>query len=65
MTDISLIASITLGPVAVIGYVCLAVKAGFIVSDWTEDTGFDAGFYMMVVVGLIALPFAIAVAVFS
>ncbi len=35
--------------VAVIGLMCLNVKIGFIVSDWTEHTGFSAGFYMMTV----------------
>ena len=46
--------------IAAIGYICLAVKIGFIVGDVTEKTGFDAGFYAMTVFGLLALPFAIA-----
>lgn len=50
--------------IGVVGYLCLAVKAGLIVSDWTEGTGFSAGFYMMTVCGLVALPVAITVEYF-
>ena len=50
---------------AAAGYVCGAIKVGFIVADATEKTGFGLGFYVMTVVGLIALPFAIAAQVFA
>lgn len=40
--------------VALVGLVCLNVKAGFIVGEATENTGFDAGFYLMTVLGLTA-----------
>jgi hypothetical protein len=46
--------------IGVIGYVCLAFKIGFMVSDATENTGFNAGFYAITVFGLLALPIAIA-----
>ncbi len=39
---------------AVIGLACLNIKIGFIVGDWTENTGFHFGFYMITVVGLFA-----------
>ena len=42
-------------------YLCLAIKLGFWVGKKTESTGFDVGFYMMTVIGLITLPIAIAV----
>lgn len=44
-------------PLAVIlamGLLCLDVKAGFMVSDATEASGFSVGYYMMTVFGLIA-----------
>lgn len=41
------------------GYLCLSIKVGFIVADLTEDTGFDAGFYMMTVFGMLSAPVAI------
>jgi len=44
--------------IGVITYLCLCVKAGFIVSDLTEDTGFQFGFYMITGLSLIALPIA-------
>ncbi|SCY69745.1 hypothetical protein SAMN05660666_02531 [Novosphingobium aromaticivorans] len=42
----------------VVLYISCAVKIGFIVADKTEGTGFDAGFYMLTVFGLIAMPIA-------
>lgn len=51
---------IVLVPVLAIGYLCLAVKIGFMVSEATEHTGFDAGFYMITVIGLTTLPLAAA-----
>ena len=55
MTALILIALV----VAIIGYGCLAVKIGFWVGELTENTGFDAGFYMMTTCGILAIPFAI------
>lgn len=52
---IEIIASV----VAAVGYACLCIKAGLMVLIATERTGFNFGFYMMTVIGLLALPFAI------
>lgn len=49
--------------VGITGYLCLSVKIALIVGEWAEGTGFDAGFYLMTVVAMLALPFAIGAAV--
>lgn len=61
LTAITIVAAV----VAITGYVCLCMKAGFMVADLTEDTGFDAGFYLMTVFGLVALPVAIIIGFFA
>jgi len=43
-----------LAAIVVIALLCINVKIGFMVSDATENTGFNAGFYMITVIGLIA-----------
>lgn len=48
-------------PVAIILDLCLCIKAGLIVADWTEDSGFMAGFYLVTVVGLISSQLALLV----
>lgn len=52
---------IPIAAVIIIGVLCLNIKAGYIVAELTENTGFDAGFYMMTVVGLIALELSLIV----
>jgi hypothetical protein len=52
---------VPLAAVAVIGLLCANVKVGFIVSDATQNTGFDTGFYMMTVVGLTAAEITLVV----
>jgi hypothetical protein len=51
--------------IAVIGLLCLDVKIGFMVSEATENTGFDMGFYMMTVIGLIVAEVCAVVWLFS
>lgn len=46
-------------PALIAGYVVLSVKIGFMVGDATRKTGFDVGFYLMTVFGMLALPFAV------
>lgn len=46
-------------PVAAVAYICLSVKIGFKVAEATEGSGFGVGYYMMTVVGMLALPPAI------
>ena len=41
-------------------YFCMAVRIGFWVGDLTQNTGFDAGFYAITTVTILAIPFAIA-----
>lgn len=52
-------------PVLIAGYVVLSVKVGFMVGDATRNTGFDVGFYLMTVFGMMALPFAIYLEFFA
>lgn len=54
-----------LAVVLVMGLLCLNVWIGFKVGDLTEDTGFDAGFYMMTVVGLTAAEVSAAIYFFG
>lgn len=52
-------------PALIAGYVALSMKIGFMVGDATQGTGFDAGFYLMTVFGMLALPFAIFLEFFA
>ena len=52
-------------PALIAGYIVLSVKIGFMVGDATSGTGFDAGFYLMTVIGMFALPFAIYLEFFA
>lgn len=50
-------ALMTLGlAVAAVGWFCFALKCGLVVADLTEGSGFAAGFYAMVVVAVLGLP---------
>lgn len=52
-----------LAPIAtifVIALLCATFKVGFIVSDMTEGTGFNVGFYMITVCGLLAAEISLA-----
>ena len=52
-------------PVLITGYIALSVKIGFMVGDATINTGFDTGFYLMTVFGMLALPVAIYLEFFA
>lgn len=52
-------------PALIAGYIVLSVKIGFMVGDATINTGFDAGFYLMTVFGMLALPVAIYLEFFA
>jgi hypothetical protein len=50
---------------AIVFYICAAVRIGFWVVDLTANTGFAAGFYMVTVITILTIPFAIAAQVAS
>ena len=52
-------------PALIVGYISLSIKIGFMVGDATLWTGFDAGFYIMTVFAMLALPFAIYMEFFA
>lgn len=51
--------------IAFIALMCLNIKIGFIVGYKTANTGFDAGWYMITVVGLTAFEISAVVYVLN
>ena len=51
--------------VLIVGLLCLNVKIGFIVADRTRGTGFEAGYYMITVFGLVGIEIATLLTIFD